>query len=204
VFKNGIKYEINNNITNVPDKALTDQNDFTILDIVFRNLDFFQNRVVIPLLLRGSLKKHYTLLSGLIGEAHNKIILDIACGPGSFIPFINEDNYYIGLDVSYYQLQQAMNRIREKDMKQYQLVMANAQNLPFIDNCIDHVTCNMALHFMPDYKVTINEIYRVLKKGRIFSGCVPVVGKNRLFDYIWCKISKKTPMLGKPFSEKEL
>ncbi len=87
-------------------------------------------------------------------------ILDVGCGLGRFLAFFPEKS--IGLDIS-------DDSIRECKAEGFQVVKAEATNLPFEDETFDGIRCSHIIeHFLPQeaYQV-LEETARVLKPGGI-------------------------------------
>ncbi|MCK4258629.1 MAG: methyltransferase domain-containing protein [Halanaerobiales bacterium] len=165
--------------------------------------DFAVNNLVIPLFFRSNKKLHYQLIEELISPFKDKRILEVACGSGSTIKFIDSRNYYAGLDLSDKLLKKTLTRLKKSSFKDFKLYEADALHLPFEAESFDVVICNLALHFIPDYKLAVQEIAKVLKPGGIFVGCNPVTGLHEKYDRKWERIGKKSYKSGISFSEKD-
>lgn len=89
----------------------------------------------------------------------NTRVLDLGCGDGLNIKiFINLGiKNIVGIDMSEYLLEQA--RIKNPNV---QLVVGNAEKMPFTDNSFDIVFIDSVLHHFPEYGKVITEIKRVL------------------------------------------
>lgn len=100
----------------------------------------------------------------------NPMVLDAATGTGR-IPLIlaqnaHFDGHVIGLDHSRKMLDQAQTKIDALYLQDFiTLVKENAQEMPFLDNSFDVVTCVEALEFMPSPEETLKELIRVLRPG---------------------------------------
>lgn len=98
------------------------------------------------------------------------MILDVATGTAR-LPLIMARNahfegHVVGLDFSRKMLDVAQQKIDELHMEDFiTLIHDNAQEMPFLDNAFDVVTCLEALEFMPDPEKTIQEMIRVLRPG---------------------------------------
>ena len=72
----------------------------------------------------------------------------------------------VAIDISSEMLRRAKERIRRKGvMDRVELVVADAQELPFMDNSFDAVICESVLVFIRDKHKAVNEFKRVLKPG---------------------------------------
>ena len=100
--------------------------------------------------------------------------LEIGCGSGAFTTFVaraigNEGKVY-ALDIQPKMLGQIKNKLdkaENKDIKNIELVLASAYELPFSDNFLDLVYIVSVFQEIPDKNKTLMEIKRVLKPGGI-------------------------------------
>lgn len=92
-------------------------------------------------------------------------IVDIGCGTGlSTEVCTNYANTVIGIDPSIDMLNQA----KLKENSKLQFKQAFADNTGLENNIADIVICSQAFHWM-EPKSTIQEVFRILKKGGIFA-----------------------------------
>lgn len=92
-------------------------------------------------------------------------IIDIGCGTGlSTEVCTNYANTVIGIDPSIDMLNQA----KLKENSKLQFKQAFADNTGLENNIADIVICSQAFHWM-EPKSTIQEVFRILKKGGIFA-----------------------------------
>jgi ubiquinone/menaquinone biosynthesis C-methylase UbiE len=157
--------------------------------------DFFQEHIVRPFIHKTHSKQHYEILKSVFMKLKNKNILDIACGTGSIIKYLDSSNRYTGLDIAYRLLKKASKRTRPGRFKRTDLIQGRAEDLPFKNNSFDFACCNTALHMIPDYKKAIKEISRTLKAGGAFFGCCPVTGIDKKFDNLWEKVVQRRKMI---------
>lgn len=122
----------------------------------------------------------YPLLSNLIDykSLKGKKILDIACGTG----WSSEQFARAGADVISIDITPKAVELTKKRFGIYGLegniMIADAENLPFADDYFDYVLAWGCLMHMPDTQKAINEIYRVLKKEGRFGAMM--YNKNSL------------------------
>ncbi|MBN1797621.1 MAG: class I SAM-dependent methyltransferase [Spirochaetales bacterium] len=157
--------------------------------------DFFQEHIVRPFIHKAHSKQHYKIIKSEFRHLKNKNVLDIACGTGSIIKYLDASNCYTGLDISYSLLKKAAKKIKSREFSSDRLIQGTAEDLPFKNNSFDFVCCNTALHMIPDFKKAIQEISRVLGSKGYFFGCCPVTGINDKFDLTWNKIVEKRKMI---------
>lgn len=99
-------------------------------------------------------------------------ILDLGMGPGRWSSFFIQYNFknIIGLDISFEMVKFAKEKIKDKRFK---AVLGNMERLNFEDNCFNKVFCFRALKYVPDYKIALREMSRVLKREGSFMLEVP-------------------------------
>lgn len=79
-----------------------------------------------------------------------KIICDVASGTGkNLLALCNDDNFVVGVDISYNMLTYAVEKCREKSIENFALVMADANHLPFKDKSFDVVLSTKFFHNVP-------------------------------------------------------
>jgi ubiquinone/menaquinone biosynthesis C-methylase UbiE len=115
----------------------------------------------------GSLIKRYEgeLISGFLRPALGEVILDAGCGTGVFTAgILTSGSQVVGLDLSL-----PMLRLAERKLSKYPFhaILGNMTSLPFKDCSFDKVASITALEFIPDAKRTVDELFRVAKKGGI-------------------------------------
>ena len=91
------------------------------------------------------------------------VCLELGCGPGQNGLLIQ--GKYIGLDITAQDYKPGLPRRVD--------VVADAQALPFKENCFDVVFIVAALLIIPDTEAVLREVHRVLRNG----------GKFLIFDY---------------------
>ncbi len=97
---------------------------------------------------------------------NNKLVLEVGCGQGiTTILSSSKCANIVGLDISKKSLHEARRGINELEVSNALLINADAESLPFPDNCFDIVYSLGVLHHTPDTQKSINEIHRVLKPG---------------------------------------
>ena len=153
--------------------------------------DFAQNRFVRPRIHKADPQRHREILKKLISPVKKSLVLDIACGTGNAIPHFDSSNEYIGLDLSYSMLKQAVKKAKKKTFQKMHFIQGNAEKLHFEDESFDFVLMDTSLHMIPKYQLAIVETARVLKKGGVFVCSTPVVGISNDFDTTWKHISNK-------------
>lgn len=108
-------------------------------------------------------------------------VLDIACGDGTYMPWIarhiGDPGMVVGADISLDYLQFAQ---RHAGVNAFQdrscWSLADVDRLPFKDNCFDVVWCAQSLYDFPDALRALREMRRVVRRG----GLVVVFENDRL------------------------
>lgn len=91
-------------------------------------------------------------------------VLEIAVGTGRNLPFYPEDVRLTGMELSPKMLNIAHRRARELG-REDDLLLGDAQNLPFSDASFDTVVATLALCTIPDDRRAVAEAARVLRPG---------------------------------------
>ncbi|MFN6465892.1 MAG: class I SAM-dependent methyltransferase [Nostoc sp. DedVER02] len=116
--------------------------------------------------LGGEARFRQLALQGLIIHSDTQV-LDLCCGSGQTTQFLVKLSQNVtGLDASPKSLQRARLNVPEASY-----VEAFAEEMPFADNLFDVVHISVALHEMEPQQLQkiINEVYRVLKSGGVFT-----------------------------------
>lgn len=121
----------------------------------------------------SSYEKHAAILREELSGIHGMKVLDIASGTGMVIDCLAADNEITCTDISPHLLQVARRRFARRKLLNYELIVADAKNLPFGDNQFDVVTCILAFNFFGDPGKVVAEIRRNLKPTGEFVCVVP-------------------------------
>ena len=116
---------------------------------------------------RGTTRKR---LNTLNIKASDKIVLDVGCGAGNLLVALSADTprLLVGVDVDATFLTMGLSEIRKhlkSPSKVPTLIRAALPILPFVDETFDLVTCFLVMPHVPDDKVALTELVRVLKPG---------------------------------------
>lgn len=138
--------------------------------------------------------RHLYYALNLESFSRDKIILDLGCADGPFLPSLNfYGKRVIGLDLSLSWLQRARKLINCKKYPLNKVILLNAEGhyLPFKDNSIDLVYCLETLEHIPNSMDLINEIYRILKdKGTLIYSLPIEIGFSLFIRQLVGKITK--------------
>jgi ubiquinone/menaquinone biosynthesis C-methylase UbiE len=94
-------------------------------------------------------------------------VLDLGCGTGTLLQDIKElypDIELNGVDISENMVKIANEKLGEGDICK----VGDVENLNFMDNTFDLVTCSYSFHHYPNPEAVVKEIYRVIKPGGRF------------------------------------
>jgi SAM-dependent methyltransferase len=95
-----------------------------------------------------------------------KRILDAACGNGRYSKFLlrraDPDAVLTSFDLSPAMLRRARGRLRNNRVT---FAVADLTRLPYADACFDAVVCGWVLEHLPDPRVGLRELARVLEPG---------------------------------------
>ncbi|MCM3091315.1 MULTISPECIES: demethylmenaquinone methyltransferase [unclassified Cytobacillus] len=132
--------------------------------------------------------------------------LDVCCGTADWsialAEAVGESGKVVGLDFSKNMLKIGEEKIKERKLKQVELVHGNAMELPFADNSFDYVTIGFGLRNVPDYLQVLKEMHRVVKPGGL-AVCLET-SQPTLFGYkqaYYFYFRFIMPMFGKLFAK---
>jgi len=106
-------------------------------------------------------------------------VLEIAIGTGRNLPFYQADVEITGIEISPAMLEIARQRAQSLG-RQVELVVGDAQALPFPDQRFDTVVCTIALCSIPDERQAVAEVWRVLRPGGRFVALEHVRSPNTI------------------------
>lgn len=153
--------------------------------------DLMQEYLVRPRIHKVDSRQHRKILQKIIAPAKDKRVLDVACGTGSSIQYLDRSHQYTGLDLCYSMLKRATKKGAKKGFTAMQFIQANAEKPYFLEQSFDLVVMDTALHMIPDYQAAIGQVARVLDPQGVFICSTPVVGIDTKFDADWSKIATK-------------
>jgi SAM-dependent methyltransferase len=121
--------------------------------------------------LTGMVTGHETLAGRLFGPRAFDVrgckrILDAACGNGRYSRFLlrwsDPDAFITGFDLSQTMLKRARRRLPRQRVSH---VAADLTRLPYPDGFFDAIVCGWVLEHLPDPRLGLRELSRVLQPG---------------------------------------
>jgi ubiquinone/menaquinone biosynthesis C-methylase UbiE len=90
-------------------------------------------------------------------------VLDLGCGIGFWLSMFESSDVtnLTGVDISKRSIAIAKHRVSEA----CNIIHGNAEALPFENETFDHVNCQGVVHHTPDTQKSLDEIYRVIRRG---------------------------------------
>ncbi|MBF2079193.1 MAG: methyltransferase domain-containing protein [Synechococcales cyanobacterium T60_A2020_003] len=146
------------------------------VEILFNGTaDPMRRRVLAPL------KQGLQVFSGV--PSHQIRILDVACGTGRTLRMLRgmlPDASLFGTDLSPAYLRKANQILSEIPGELPQLLQANAESLPYVDNYFHGLTCVFLFHELPASvrQTVIHECFRVLQPGGTLVICDSIQEKD--------------------------
>ena len=128
-------------------------------------------------------------------DATDKRVLDVGCGPGNLLVALSDDvpELLIGVDLDMTFLvfgRSHIEKLNEPLSKVPNLTCASLPTLPFPDETFDLVTCFLVMPHVPDDKVALTELARVLKPG----GTLAISGHGLGFPLRYLKRFRLKPL----------
>ncbi|OIJ15196.1 SAM-dependent methyltransferase [Anaerobacillus arseniciselenatis] len=119
-----------------------------------------------------------SLLADWLQPQSNWLVLDIATGGGHVAKTLSPHvKQVFATDITKEMLANTQRHLNEYNNIFY--IMADAENLPFLNDTFDVVTCRIAPHHFPNTSNFINEVTRVLKRNGLFLMIDNVTPKER-------------------------
>jgi SAM-dependent methyltransferase len=125
--------------------------------------------------VNGGEKRAREVVLGRLPKCPRLRLLDVAIGDGVYTSWLPEDWAIVGVDVSTAQLAACQRRNSSRDL---QLILGEAEDLPFRDRQFDAVLSNGGFNHFNDPEAALREMARVAKSG------APVVVADEAPDFL--------------------
>lgn len=128
-------------------------------------------------------------------DAAGKRMLDVGCGPGNLLVALAADvpEFLIGVDVDMNFLgfgRSHIKKLSQPSTSTPHLICGALPTLPFADETFDLVTCFLVMPHVPDDKVALTELARVLRPG----GTLAISGHGLGFPLRYLKRFRLKPL----------
>ncbi len=100
----------------------------------------------------------------LWSDVRGALVLEIGVGTGKNVPHYREDTRAVAVDISPRMLRRAAGRARHLEQS-VDLILADAQHLPFRDNAFDTAVATFVFCSVPDPISGLKEVRRVVQDG---------------------------------------
>ena len=135
--------------------------------------------------------KDLVKMVGMADVNGQEVLLDIATGGGHTAnAFASLVKKVTAVDLTKEMLAAAESFIKGNGHLNVEFVQGDAEQLPFLDDAFDIVTCRIAPHHFPNVDLFIKEVYRVLKPKGQFLLNDNVVPEKQEFDQFYNAIEK--------------
>lgn len=130
-----------------------------------------------------SLKQLAHDVSAIVGS-QNGLILDVACGPGTYGRRIaSESRTVLGIDICMSMMRQGVRYVEKERIPNMHFARAAVESLPFRDGLFDAAICAGSLNHFSDTVLALREIGRTMKAGAPLAGMCFAAGNKGLFKY---------------------
>lgn len=99
-------------------------------------------------------------------DAEARWLLEVGVGTGLALQYYPQSVHIVGVDLSDDMLRRAASRVADgKNAREIQLIKADAEQLPFLDNSFDVVSLPYVLSVTPNPHALLRELRRVCRPG---------------------------------------
>ncbi|MHA1651716.1 MAG: class I SAM-dependent methyltransferase [Candidatus Helarchaeota archaeon] len=117
-----------------------------------------------------------------IKKANKLFILELGCGPGLYLEeFILNGHIVIGVDFSFNMLRISKNKLKEIEYNAFNLILADAEHLPFREGIFDIINCIEVLRHLPAPSKTIWKVFKEVQRTMKNQGSFLISIPNILF-----------------------
>lgn len=109
-------------------------------------------------------------------QFHNKKVLEVGTGAGTdFLQWVRAGAQVYGIDVTEKSIEHVEKRLGIYNLEAQEIIVADAQNIPYQEDFFDCVYSWGVIHHTPDMQKCLKEIVRVTKPG----GTIKIMIYNR-------------------------
>tara|TARA_B110001450_G_scaffold256512_1_gene287316 strand:+ start:1386 stop:2090 length:705 start_codon:yes stop_codon:yes gene_type:complete len=134
-----------------------------------------------------------------MNPSHKKKLIDVACGTGDlgklFLDSTSKKGEILCVDPNKGMI--SKGKIKLKNYKNINWMIAQAENLPVRDNSFDYYTISFGLRNTKNLNRALSEAYRVLKPGGRYMCLEFSKIQNSNLNFIYKNYSKLIPLIGK-------
>ena len=124
-------------------------------------------------------------LISTIVEGKDGVILDVACGPGTFgRRVVSTTSKVYGIDISLGMLRQGMAYLERDNQYNVHFARAQVEILPFQDSLFDTAICCGSLHLFSDTVCALREIGRTMKEGAPLAVMTFIAGDKGILRFL--------------------
>jgi len=130
-----------------------------------------------------SLKQLAHDISAIVGS-QDGLILDVACGPGTYGRRIaSASKTVLGIDICMSMMRQGVRYVEKEHIPNIHFARATVEALPFRAGLLDAAICAGSLNHFSDTVLALSEIGRTMKAGAPLAGMCFAAGSKGLFKY---------------------
>ena len=130
-----------------------------------------------------SLKQLAHEISAIAGS-QDGLILDVACGPGTYGRRIaSASRTVLGIDICMSMMRQGVRYVEKEHIPNIHFARAAVESLPFRAGLFDAAICAGSLNHFSDTVLALREIGRTMKAGAPLAGMCFAAGSKGLFKY---------------------
>jgi len=138
-------------------------------------------------------------LLNMMNPSSGKKLIDVACGTGDiaklFLNSVKENSWVTCVDPNKGMIKKGKEKLRK--FKNLDWIIAQAENLPLIDNTFDFYSISFGLRNTKNLSKAISEAHRVLKPGGRYLCLEFSKIQNQGLNFIYKNYSKLIPSIGK-------
>jgi len=138
-------------------------------------------------------------LLNMMNPSSGKKLIDVACGTGDiaklFLNSVKENSWVTCVDPNKGMVRKGKEKLEK--YKNLNWIIAQAENLPLIENAFDYYSISFGLRNTSDLNKALSEAYRVLKPGGRYLCLEFSKIQNQGLNFIYKNYSKLIPSIGK-------